>query len=142
MRSLTPLLFPSVWASEGFGLGLQLHSVVVKTGLESDVVVGNSFKTMHERAGCFRDAKSVFDEKPVKDNMISWNSLSSGLSQGGSFGVEAVLVFREMMRGEGMALDHMSFTCVIANFCHETDLILVRQMHGLCIKRRYETLIG
>ncbi|XP_024005422.1 pentatricopeptide repeat-containing protein At4g32430, mitochondrial [Eutrema salsugineum] len=126
--------------SEGFRLGLQLQSTVVKSGLESDVVVGNSFITMYSRDGSFKDAKRVFDEKPVKD-MISWNSLLSGLSQGGNFGFEAVLVFREMMR-EGVELDHVSFTSVITTCCHETDLKLARQIHGLCIKRGYETLVS
>lgn len=126
--------------SEGFRLGLQLQSTVVKSGLESDVIVGNSFITMYSRDGSFRDAKLVFDEMPVKD-MISWNSLLSGLSQGGNFGFEAVAVFREMMR-EGVELDHVSFTSVITTCCHETDLNLARQIHGLCIKRGYETLVA
>ncbi|KAF3528842.1 hypothetical protein DY000_02036798 [Brassica cretica] len=126
--------------SEGFGLGLQLHSIVVKTGLESDVVVGNSFITMYSRGGSFRDARRVFDEKVVKD-MITWNSLLSGLSQGGNLGFEAVLVFREMMR-EGVELDHVSFTSVITTCCHENDLKIARQIHGLCLKRGYATLVS
>ena len=125
---------------EGFGLGLQLHSIVVKTGLESDVVVGNSFITMYSRGGSFRDARRVFDEKVVKD-MITWNSLLSGLSQGGNLGFEAVLVFREMMR-EGVELDHVSFTSVITTCCHENDLKIARQIHGLCLKRGYATLVS
>lgn len=125
--------------SEGFRLGLQLQSTVVKSGLESDLVVGNSFITMYSRSGSFRGARRVFDEMPRKD-MISWNSLLSGLSQGGNFGFEAVTVFRDMMR-EGVELDHVSFTSVITTCCHETDLKLARQIHGLCIKRGYETLV-
>ncbi|XP_019086199.1 PREDICTED: pentatricopeptide repeat-containing protein At4g32430, mitochondrial-like [Camelina sativa] len=66
--------------SEGFRLGLQLQSTVVRSGLESDLVVGNSFITMYSRSGSFRGARRVFDEMPLKD-MISWNSLLSGLSQ-------------------------------------------------------------
>lgn len=125
--------------SEGFGLGLQLQSNVVKSGIDSDVVVGNSFITTYSRSGSFREARRVFDEMPVKD-MISWNSLLSGLSQGGNFGFEAVTVFRDMMR-EGVELDHVSFTSVITTCCHETDLKLAIQIHGLCIKRGYETLV-
>uniref|UniRef100_M4D4E3 Pentacotripeptide-repeat region of PRORP domain-containing protein n=1 Tax=Brassica campestris TaxID=3711 RepID=M4D4E3_BRACM len=125
---------------EGFSLGLQLHSIVVKTGLESDVVVGNSFITMYSRGGSFRDARRVFDEKVVKD-MITWNSLLSGLSQGGNLGFEAVLVFREMMR-QGVELDHVSFTSVITTCCHENDLKIARQIHGLCLKRGYATLVS
>lgn len=125
--------------SEGFGLALQLQSTALKSGLESDVVVGNSFITMYSRAGSFGDAKRVFDEMVVKD-MISWNSLLSGLSQGGDFGFEAVAVFREMMR-EGVEVDHVSFTSVITTCCHEPDLKLARQVHCLCIKRGYETLV-
>lgn len=125
--------------SEGFRLGLQLQSTVVKSGLESDLVVGNSFITMYSRSGSFRGARRVFDEMPFKD-MISWNSLLSGLSQEGTFGFEAVLIFRDMMR-EGVELDHVSFTSVITTCCHETDLKLARQIHGLCIKRGYESLL-
>ncbi|CAA7025435.1 unnamed protein product [Microthlaspi erraticum] len=125
--------------SKGFVLALQLQSPAVKSGLDSDVVVGNSFITMYSRAGSFGDAKRVFDEMPVKD-MISWNSLLSGLSQGGDFGFEAVAVFKEMMR-EGVEVDHVSFTSVITTCCHEPDLKLAKQIHGLCVKRGYETLV-
>ncbi|CAN8326971.1 unnamed protein product [Cochlearia groenlandica] len=125
--------------TEGLRLGLQLHSIVVKSGLEADVVVRNSFIPMYSSAGSFGDAKRVFDETLVKD-MITWNSLLSGLSQGGDFGFETAVVFREMMR-EGVELDHVSFTSVITTYCHENDLELARQTHGLCLKSGYETLV-
>ncbi|KAG2249870.1 hypothetical protein Bca52824_089498 [Brassica carinata] len=73
--------------------------------------------------------------------MISWNALLSGLSQGGNLGFEAVFVFREMMR-EGVELDHVSFNSVITTCCHENDLKLARQIHGLCMKRGYATLVS
>lgn len=125
---------------EGSCFGLQLHSSVVKSGLESDIVVGNSLITMYSRWGSFKEARRVFDDMLNKD-MISWNSLLSGLSQGGNFGAEAVTVFREMMR-EGVELDHVSFSSVITACCYETDLKLAQQIHGLCIKRGYETLVS
>ncbi|KAG2249873.1 hypothetical protein Bca52824_089501 [Brassica carinata] len=45
---------------------------------------------MYSRAGSFVDARRVFDEKVVKD-MISWNALLSGLSQGGISGLRQCL---------------------------------------------------
>ncbi|XP_021895258.1 pentatricopeptide repeat-containing protein At4g32430, mitochondrial [Carica papaya] len=120
---------------EGFLFGLQLHSLIIKSGLDSEVFVGNALVTMYSRWGRLVEARRVFDEMPNRD-LVSWNAMLSGYSQEGNYGLEGILAFIEMMR-EGMSLDHVSFTSAVSACGHERNLELGRQIHGLCIKTGY-----
>ncbi|CAH1426480.1 unnamed protein product [Lactuca virosa] len=59
---------------EEFLFGIQLHSLVLKTGMQSEGFIAN--------------AEKVFDEMPMKD-LVSWNAMLSGYSQEGSYGEQA-----------------------------------------------------
>lgn len=120
---------------EEFDFGFQLHCLVFKFGLKRENFIGNALVTMYSKCGRIMDAKRVFDEMPEKD-LVSWNALLSGYAQEGSYGVEAILRFAEMVKG-GMNLDHVSFTSVISACGQERNLDFGKQIHVLSVKRGY-----
>ncbi|KAI4295315.1 hypothetical protein L6164_035373 [Bauhinia variegata] len=112
--------------------GWQLHSLIMKHGLIYEVFIGNAIITMYSRWGRLIEARNVFDEMPKRD-LVSWNAMLSGYTQEGFYGLEAILLFIEMMR-EGMKLDHVSFTGVISACGREKNIKIGKQVHGLAIK--------
>ncbi|KAG6481323.1 hypothetical protein ZIOFF_057920 [Zingiber officinale] len=52
----------------------QLHSLVLKSGFGSDLIVKNAVITSYARAGHSVEAHMVFDEMPFRDS-VTWNSL-------------------------------------------------------------------
>ncbi|GMH20545.1 hypothetical protein Nepgr_022386 [Nepenthes gracilis] len=117
---------------KGFLFGCQLHSMIMKSGLNCEVFVGNAMITMYSRWGCIVEAEKVFDELPIKD-LVSWNAILSGYSQEGSYGMEAISAFIEMIR-QGMKFDHVSLTGAVSACGHVRNLAAGRQMHCLSIK--------
>ncbi|CAN4104714.1 unnamed protein product [Withania somnifera] len=111
-----------------FGFGVQLHSLVVRVGFESDAFVENALVTMYSKWGFIGEAEKVFLEMPCKD-LASWNALLSGYAQEENYSGEAMEGFRE-----GVKLDHLSFTSVVSACGKEESLELAKQIHGLVIK--------
>ncbi|KAK1322958.1 Pentatricopeptide repeat-containing protein [Acorus calamus] len=68
-------------------LGLQVHSLVFRLGLDSEVFVGNALVGMYFRCGCV-DSFKVFDEMDERD-IVTWNSMLSGCAHNG-LGREAI----------------------------------------------------
>ncbi|CAI9275542.1 unnamed protein product [Lactuca saligna] len=63
---------------QSFNHGLQLHSHVIKTGLETDRFVGNSLLALYFKLSSdFIETKRVFDGLYFKD-VVSWTSMISG----------------------------------------------------------------
>ncbi|CAL2280977.1 unnamed protein product [Prunus armeniaca] len=120
---------------EDFLFGLKLHSLIFKSGLDGEVFVGNALISMYSRLRRLIEARSVFDEMANED-LVSWNAILSGYSQEGNHGLGAIFVFIEMV-GEGMGLDHVSFTSAVSACGHEMNLELGKQIHGLTIKSGY-----
>ena len=125
---------------EGFLFGLQLHTFVMKSGLDGEVFVGNALISMYSRWKCLEEARRVFDEMPNRD-LVSWNAMLSGYSQENSYGLEAIWAFIGMVR-QGMKLDNVSFTGAVSACGHQRNLEVGRQIHGLCIKGGYGTHVS
>ncbi|MBA0758294.1 hypothetical protein Gotri_021303 [Gossypium trilobum] len=125
---------------EGFLLGLQLHALVMKSGLDNEVFVGNALITMYARWKRLEEARRIFDEMPNKD-LVSWNAILSGYSQEDGYGLEAICTFIEMVK-QRMKLDNVSFTGAVLACSHQRNLEVGRQIHGLCIKRGYGTHVS
>ncbi|XP_076901710.1 pentatricopeptide repeat-containing protein At4g32430, mitochondrial-like [Bidens hawaiensis] len=122
---------------EEFVFGTQLHSLVVKNGMQREGFIGNALVTLYAKWGRIAEAEKVFDEMPERD-LVSWNAILSGYSQEGSFGIEAFSTFIEMVRLR-LKLDHVSFTSAVSACGHARNLMLGKQIHGLALKNWYRT---
>lgn len=120
---------------KGFLLGFQLHSDILKSGLDCEIFVGNALITLYSRWGRISEAERVFNELPTKD-LVSWNAMLCGYSQEGRHGFETILTFCEMMRN-AVIPDHVSLTSAISACGYERNLDIGRLLHCLAIKVGY-----
>ncbi|KAL6287179.1 hypothetical protein ACE6H2_011569 [Prunus campanulata] len=117
---------------EGKRKGREVHAYVIGAGLiYRKVAIGNGLINMYAKCGAISDACSVFRHMVDKD-LISWNSLISGLDQNELF-EDAVMNFREMRRSE---LLPSNFTLISAlSSCASLGwIILGQQIHCEALK--------
>lgn len=95
--------------------GMQVHTIILKTGFQSDISVENALITMYARCGSIEDARKVFD-KILERNVISWTAIITGYAQHG-YAKEALNLF-EQMRGLGVKPNHITFIGVLSACSH------------------------
>ncbi|XP_042504394.1 pentatricopeptide repeat-containing protein At2g33680 [Macadamia integrifolia] len=95
--------------------GKQVHACTVKYGFSLEVPIGSALSTMYAKCGNLEDANIVFRRMPGRD-VVSWNSMISGLSQNGR-GDEALKLFGEM-RLEGTKPDYVTFVNLLSACSH------------------------
>ncbi|KAI3728756.1 hypothetical protein L6452_17398 [Arctium lappa] len=114
---LYAILLQTCTKSNSFNHGLQLHSHVIKTGLETDRFVGNSLLALYFKLSSdFIETRRVFDGLYFKD-VVSWTSMISGFIRVGKprndLYQEALGFFFSMMRKYGMSADGFTFGSVL-----------------------------
>ncbi|KAL1538960.1 putative pentatricopeptide repeat-containing protein, mitochondrial [Salvia divinorum] len=92
-------------------VGIQIHSMTIKTMYDEDDAVSNALIDMYGKCGRIRDARSVFDSMSTQD-AISWNSMISAYSMHG-LGAEALKIF-EAMRKANITPDPLTFVAVLS----------------------------
>ncbi|KAF3447596.1 hypothetical protein FNV43_RR12783 [Rhamnella rubrinervis] len=100
-------------------VGRKLHGYIRDNGVNSDVFVGNALIDMYLNCGDADPARKIFDEMPVR-NVVSWNSLISGLAHQGEF-KEALKMFQKMQR-TGLEPDNITLVGVL-NSCANLGLL-------------------
>lgn len=91
-------------------LGYQIHSLVLKSGFESDSVVANALVEMYAKFGFIFDALNIFNEIRRRD-LISWNTILMGLTFNGEVSV-AMDLFNELI-SEGTSPDRITLAAVL-----------------------------
>jgi len=117
-------------------VGRSIHGVVVKTGYEGDVFVGSSTVDMYSKCGELGDARKVFNEMPER-NVVSWSGMIFGYAQLGE-NEEALRLFKRAVV-EGVDVNDFTFSSVIHVCGNMTLLELGKQIHGLCLKKSYDS---
>ncbi|KAG0592855.1 hypothetical protein KC19_1G285400 [Ceratodon purpureus] len=93
----------------------KVHRHALDAGRELDVRVGNALVHMYAKSGSIDDARVVFDRMKVRD-VVSWNSMISGLAQHG-LGQDALEVFRQMAAHD-VKPDGFTFVAVLSACSH------------------------
>lgn len=91
-------------------LGQQIHSQVLRIGLEYDAHVATALVQMYSYCGCTESAREVFDEMQNSGYVPLWNAMLSGLVRVGKLD-SAAQVFEKMP-----VQDVISWTALIAGF--------------------------
>ncbi|KAF9622460.1 hypothetical protein IFM89_031666 [Coptis chinensis] len=94
-----------------FQIGREVHSLVVKLGLDSDIFVENSLVNMYGSCGEVDIALKVFEEMDERD-LVSWSSIIACLVDHG-FNDEALGLFREMQLFTSIRPDEVTMVSVI-----------------------------
>lgn len=95
--------------------GKQIHTHTIKFGFGLEVPIGSALSTMYAKCGSLEDGSLVFRRIPDRD-VVSWNSIISGLSHNGH-GTEALELFEEMLI-EGTKPDHVTFVNILSACSH------------------------
>ncbi|XP_058099528.1 pentatricopeptide repeat-containing protein At2g39620 [Magnolia sinica] len=95
--------------------GMALHSYVIRTGFESNVLVGNSLIDMYAKCGRLDFSKKFFDGMDGRD-IVSWNAMLSGYAVHGH-GEDAVSLFTKIQE-DCMEVDSVSFISVLSACRH------------------------
>ncbi|XP_060201174.1 putative pentatricopeptide repeat-containing protein At3g11460, mitochondrial [Lycium barbarum] len=87
-------LVPGLTDPECLLLGMCLHCLNIKCGLDNDLAIANCLLTMYVRCACMELARKLFDHIPEK-GLITWNAMISGYAQNGLAG-EVLELYHEM----------------------------------------------
>ncbi|KAK4478602.1 hypothetical protein RD792_014090 [Penstemon davidsonii] len=104
-----------------------IHCYVVKNGLDLDVFVGNGLVTYYSRCDDLLSARSLFDEIPERD-LVSWNSMISGYSQGGLY-EECKDLYRVMLGLRDLRPDGFTAVSVLHACAQSADLVFGMEVH-------------
>lgn len=114
-----PLTLSSVLsASAGLATlnqGLQIHTLVLKMGMEFDLSIQNSLVSMYTKCGNVADGHQIFTSIN-SPNIVSFNSMITGFAQNG-FGEEALELFHKMLN-EGQKPNKITFLGVLSACTH------------------------
>ena len=120
---------------ESLEKGKQLHSIVVKAGLDTNVLVGNTLVTMYAKCKDINDAYRLFIGMTERD-VASWNMMIVGYIQNGCYN-EALVLFGEMQHA-GMVLNQFTLANVLSACLFPEALEKGKQVHAHLIKTGFE----
>ncbi|XP_061992772.1 pentatricopeptide repeat-containing protein At4g31070, mitochondrial [Rosa rugosa] len=100
-------------------IGCGVHSYVLKSGLNSDIFIGNALINMYAKCGCLTDSHEIFKEMPSIDS-VSWSTMIESYGLHGR-GDEALKLFLEM-QDRGIEPDAVAFLSVLSA-CNHAGLV-------------------
>lgn len=112
-------------------LGKSLHCYWIKHNYGVNVFVETGLVDMYSKFGCMKNARNVFDNMLVRNN-VSWNAIISCYSDNG-YGEEALWMFNRMRR-KGLCTDIYTLMSIISI----KDFRVGNVIHGLTIRCGYE----
>ncbi|KAK0573256.1 hypothetical protein LWI29_005072 [Acer saccharum] len=117
---------------EDLNLGRQIHSYIVKLGLERDVSVGTPLVDFYVKCMDFESACRAF-ERISEPSDVSWSAMICGYSQIGKFD-ESVKIFRSL-RNNSLILNSFIYTSIFQACSALADFNLGTQAHADAVKR-------
>ncbi|KAJ7546368.1 hypothetical protein O6H91_08G037700 [Diphasiastrum complanatum] len=123
-------------ACASLGALRHIHSHILKSGFESDVIVGTTLVDLYAKCGSLEHARQVFRNMRER-NVVSWNAMIAGYAQQG-LGKEALALYEEMKQ-EGMQSDEFTYVAVLKACASIAYLEQGKQIHSYIIKSRFES---
>ncbi|TYH33815.1 hypothetical protein ES332_D13G085200v1 [Gossypium tomentosum] len=130
-------------ACQSLELGMQVHTLAIKLGVELDVYVATSLLTMYSNCGEIVLAINMFVEMTDK-NVVSYNAFLSGLLQNG-VPLMVLQVFKNMMGNCEVGQPNcVTFISIISACASLLYLQFGRQVHGVLMKveTQFDTMVG
>ncbi|KAJ8899893.1 hypothetical protein K2173_019596 [Erythroxylum novogranatense] len=112
----------------------EVHGFVLRNELDADVFVGNALVSYYSKYDKVDLARKVFDRMSERD-VVTWNSMISGYSQGG-FYEECKGLYREMVDSSGFMPDVVAVICVLQACGQSKDLTFGMEVHKYVIENQ------
>lgn len=113
---------------EALTTGKHVHSTMVASGLQFNIITATSLLNMYGRCGAIEEARCMFDTMEVH-NSLSWTSMISSYVQYGD-SKEAIQLFIHMQR-EGVSPDKVTFWSVVDACTDHAAIDEGKWVHGL-----------
>eukprot|EP01018_Ginkgo_biloba_P015526 Gb_39725 [translate_table: standard] len=95
--------------------GKEIHSHIIRCGLDSNVSVGNALIDMYAKCGSIEDARVLFDRMSQR-NVISWTAMIAGYGFHGH-GKDALILFHQMQQASTRP-NHITFVGLLSACSH------------------------
>lgn len=119
------------------GVAKEAHCFVLRGGYNEDIFVCNGLITYYSKCMEFGLARKVFDKMGERD-IVSWNSMISGYSQGGFYD-ECKALYREMVDTSEFKPNAVTLLSVLQACGQSNDLLLGMEIHRFIIENSIET---
>ncbi|XP_031489781.1 putative pentatricopeptide repeat-containing protein At2g01510 [Nymphaea colorata] len=113
----------------------QVHSLVVKFGYGSTLLVANTLLDSYCKSGLLSCARQLLDQMPRRD-CVTFNAMIAGYTKNG-IAEEPLVLFLELQKS-GLRPTEFTFAGVIAACTVIGDVGLGVQIHGCVVKMNYE----
>lgn len=115
--------------------GNVIHTHIIKSGLETEIVVGSTLVDMYAKCGSMEMACLVFD-KLEHQNVVAWSAMVAGYVQCGQ-GLTAFQLFNRMNE-QGIKPDRVMFLCILKACCSLEAIGQGRAIHNQIVERELE----
>eukprot|EP01018_Ginkgo_biloba_P029185 Gb_18412 [translate_table: standard] len=115
--------------------GKDIHTYIIKNGLEIDISVGTALLAMYAKCGDIVLARQLFDRMSNRD-VVSWNAMATGYSQSG-FAHEALALLYQMQL-TGIKPDSVTVASVLPACAYLVALQEGKQIHAYVIRSGLE----
>ncbi|KAL6281491.1 hypothetical protein ACE6H2_018372 [Prunus campanulata] len=117
-------------------MGMVIHGVAVKLGLNQELMVNNALMDMYSKCGYLAEARVLFD-KNDKKNVVSWNSIIGGYSREGDV-CGTFDLFRNMqMEEEKVKVNEVTVLNVLPACLEESELLSLKKLHGYSFRHGF-----
>ncbi|KAF8378974.1 hypothetical protein HHK36_028400 [Tetracentron sinense] len=116
--------------------GKALHCDIIKTGFDSNLVVGNVLVDMYAKCGSIVDTLKEFENMKARD-IVTWNTVIAGCVQTGdcSLGLKTV----SQMRTEGVIPEMATMLGILPACSFLAAKLQGKEIHGSIFKFGYES---
>ncbi|KAL7596144.1 hypothetical protein Lser_V15G28505 [Lactuca serriola] len=113
------------------------HCYIIRNGLDSDIFVVNALITFYCRCDEIDTARTLFDLAPDKD-LVSWNSMMAGYSQGG-FYEKCKELYSKILSLEDITPNEFTVISILQACAQSNDLNLGMKVHKFVIDNQIQT---
>ncbi|KAL6641402.1 hypothetical protein ACP70R_019583 [Stipagrostis hirtigluma subsp. patula] len=135
-RTTLAVLLKACSGMENLALGVQIHALAVKTGLEADVRSGSALVDMYGKCGNLEGALCFFYGMPER-NWVSWGAAIAGCVQNERY-TRGLELFMEMQR-LGLGVSQPAYASVFRSCAAMSCLSTARQLHAHAIKNKFNS---
>ena len=116
--------------------GREVHGLIRRDGLESDVRVGTALIQMYAKCGSIEEARQSFDNLTNR-SVVSWTAMV-GAYAGSGRGVEAYDLYLKM-KDEGFQPDAVTYMSLLNDCASTGALEWVKEVHSHILEAGYES---